>query len=106
VSNLELLVIVLSAALAGTGIAVFMQGDLGMALMCVGAALKMLSGLGRMPVIDFEKLMNTTSVEDLEAALEQQRDKNDQNKPWLAWISEFSTYLIIGGFFITIVDAL
>ena len=54
-SKLELLVIVLSAALAGTGIAVFMQGDLGMALMCVGAALKMLSGLGRMPVIDFEK---------------------------------------------------
>ena len=49
-SRLELIVIILSAGLVGIGAAEFMQQNLGAAFMCVGASLKMLAGLGRMPL--------------------------------------------------------
>ena len=104
-SRLELIVIILSAGLVGIGAAEFMQQNLGAAFMCVGASLKMLAGLGRMPVIDFEKLMNAKTVEEIDSVLEEQKAKNEEKKPWLRWISEFSTYLFLGGFFIFLVDS-
>ncbi len=105
-SKFEFIVIFLSAAMAGTGVAMGMNDDWASAFLCVGAAIKMVTGLERMPIIDLQKIMNTTSADEMRELLEREREENDQKKPILAWMSEFATYLIFGGFFILMLEML
>ena len=104
-NKFELITIIISAGLAGAGISVYMQGDLAMAFICVGASIKLIAGLGNMARINFNDLLNASSVEELDALLMKEREKNKEKNKIFTWLSEFATYLILGGFFLLIVEA-
>lgn len=104
-NKFELITIIISAGLAGAGISVYMQGDLAMAFICVGASIKLIAGLGNMARININDLLNASSVEELDALLMKEREKNKEKNKIFSWLSEFATYLILGGFFLLIVEA-
>lgn len=104
-NKFELITIVISAGLAGTALSVYLQGDLAMAFICAGASIKLIAALGNMARINFNDLLNASSVEELDALLMREKEKNKEKNKIFSWLSEFATYLILGGFFLLIIEA-
>lgn len=98
------MVIWLSAPMAGMGAGELLSGAIGWGLILIGASLKLIVSYFRTPAIMFDSDNFNTDLGTFNERLQRYLQQIDQEHPWLAWLTNFSTYLMFGGLFFVILE--
>ena len=97
-STFEMLLIGLSAPMAGIGLAMFEDGVVGAAFMLFGASMKMIVAYFRTPKELFDWENFNGSFEEFKNRMMKIEDELENEKPLLKQLSDLSTYMMLGGF--------
>ena len=98
-TTFEMLLIGLSAPMAGIGMGMLMNGSIGSAFMLLGASMKLVVAYFRTPkdLFDWDNFGGT--FEDFKDRMEKIQNELDNEKPLLGWLSDLATYMMLGGLF-------
>lgn len=96
-STFEMLLIALSAPMAGIGLALFEEGSVGAAFILFGASLKMIVAYFRTPKEMFDWNNFNGSFEEFRDRMLKIEDELENEKPLLRQLSDLSTYMMLGG---------
>ena len=99
-----MLLIGLSAPMAGIGMGMLMNGSIGGAFMLLGASMKLVVAYFRTPkdLFDWDNFGGTFDdfkFDDFKNRMEKIQNELDNEKPLLGWLSDLATYMMLGGLF-------
>lgn len=97
-TTFEMILIAMSAPLAGIGAAMLFNGSIPSAFMLLGASLKLVIAYFRTPKDMFNWENFNGNFEDFRSRMEKIRDEVENEKPLLGWLSDLGTYMMLGGF--------
>lgn len=93
----EWVIIAISAPLAGIGVASYLDGNLSIAFITIGTSMKFVVAYFRTPKNLFKQDGYDGSFEEFTKRLGSFRQKLDNEQPMLRWLSDFATYVTLGG---------
>lgn len=93
-----------SAPLAGIGLAQLNYGSIGWGMVCTALSIKLIVSYFRTPREMFEKDNFEGSLTEFNKRLNKYLEKVDDEWPILAWLTSFSTYFLIGGVILVILE--
>lgn len=96
-TTFEVLLIALSAPLAGIGMAMLLNESVAGALMLLGASLKLIVAYFRTPKELFDWEDFSGSFEEFKSRMEKVQDELTNEKPLLGWLSDLAAYMMLGG---------
>lgn len=96
-TTFEMLLIVISAPMAGIGMAMLLNGSVGGALALLGASLKLVVAYFRTPKEMFDWDQFAGGFEEFREKMEKIQDELENEKPLLGWLSDLGTYMMLGG---------
>ena len=96
-TTFEMLLIAISAPLAGIGMAMLTNGSVGGAFILLGASLKLIVAYFRTPKDMFDWDGFTGNFDDFRQKMEKIQDELENEKPLLGWLSNLGTYMMLGG---------
>ena len=92
-----MLLIALSAPMAGIGMALFEGGSVGAAFILFGASLKMIVAYFRTPKELFDWENFNGSFDEFRNKMMKIEDELENEKPLLRQLSDLATYMMLGG---------
>ena len=92
-TTFEMVLIVISAPLAGIGMAMLFNGAVGGSFILLGASLKLIVAYFRTPREMFDWDNFGGSFDDFKKRMEKIQDELENEKPLLGWLS----YMMLGG---------
>ena len=95
---------VTSAPLAGIGAAQLNYGSIGWGMVCKAWSIKLIVSYFRTPPEMFEKQNFDGSLKEFNERLNKYLQKIDDEQPILAWLTSFSTYFLIGGLILVVLE--
>lgn len=96
---LEALTIAFSAPLAGSGVAVLLNGDAGLSFILMGFSLKVISAYMTLPQQLFDVFEKCQTADEAISELEKHFSELDKQTSEWKTIGKLGTYMAIGGFF-------
>lgn len=96
-TTFEMVLIVISAPLAGIGMAMLFNGAVGGSFILLGASLKLIVAYFRTPREMFDWDNFGGSFDDFKKRMEKIQDELENEKPLLGWLSNLGTYMMLGG---------
>lgn len=96
-TTFEMVLIVISAPLAGICMAMLFNGAVGGSFILLGASLKLIVAYFRTPREMFDWDNFGGSFDDFKKRMEKIQDELENEKPLLGWLSNLGTYTMLGG---------
>ena len=100
----EWLIIGISAPLAGIGVAMYLDGNIGISFIAIGTSIKFIVAYFRTPKNLFGSKDYSGSFEEFTKRLWEFRQKLDTEQPMLRWLGDFATYITFGGLILTVLE--
>ena len=100
----EWLIIGISAPLAGIGVAMYLDGNIGISFIAIGTSIKFIVAHFRTPKNLFGSKDYSGSFEEFTKRLGEFRQKLDTEQPMLRWLGDFATYITFGGLILTVLE--
>ena len=95
--SFEMVLIVISAPLAGIGMAMLFNGAVGGSFILLGASLKLIVAYFRTPREMFDWDNFGGSFDDFKKRMDKIQDELENDKPLLGWLSNLGSFMMLGG---------